>query len=359
MKAAGREYLGFGDRATLPELEEAARVRRSARNAAGSVNDNRPARPYNHRPTRLSLHSGPLPMPPQLPIETHNLGKRYGRVVALQDCSLQIPRGEVFGLLGPNGAGKTTLLRLLLGFLAPTTGWARVEGFDCHRDALQVHARVAYLPGEARLFRRLKGRDVLRFFGRLRRQGDPARARRLAERLDVDLNRTVATSSTGMRQKLALAVVMSLEVPVLILDEPTTNLDPTTRSIVLQLVREARGVGRTVLFSSHILSEVEEVCDRVALLRAGQVVHLQAMSELRRQHRILADLARPVSPAELQRPGLSVQQLDARRVVLETADELSPLLSWLSGLPLAEVRIEPLGLKAVYDRYEPVKRLEG
>jgi ABC-2 type transport system ATP-binding protein len=285
-------------------------------------------------------------------VVTDHLSKRYGELAALDDCTLQVERGEVFGLLGPNGSGKTTLLRLLMGYLKPTHGTAHIDGLDCCHQSVPVHARVAYLPGEARLPPRQRGREVLRFFSRVRPQGDLQRAIALAERLRLDLSRPVALMSTGMRQKLALVAVLSFDTPIVILDEPTSNLDPTMRSEVLALVREARAAGRTVIFSSHVLSEVEAACDRVAILRQGQLVHTQIVSQVRRQHRIRARLTGPMqpAPAELARE-LSIRINGASQVVIETPGELSGLLGWLAQAPLAEVHIEPVGLQSVYERY--------
>jgi ABC-2 type transport system ATP-binding protein len=288
-------------------------------------------------------------------IQTAGLTKTYGAVTALAGCDLAVRRGEVFGLLGPNGSGKTTLLRLLMGFLRPTSGRATIDGLDCYRQCVRVHARVSYLPGEPRLFRRMRGLKVLKFFSTVRPGGDLGRAVAIAERLDLDLTRHVATSSTGMRQKLALAAVMAADAPLYILDEPTSSLDPTARREVLKLVREARDRGRTVVFSSHVLSEVEEVCDRVAVLRQGELVHLQAMADVLRRHRIRATLhggagyTPPPLPEHLA--GTSVRNGQAGKIEIETPGELAPLLSWLAALPLAEVQIEPLGLKAVYDLF--------
>ena len=202
-------------------------------------------------------------------IVADRLTKHYGSLAALENCTLSVERGEVFGLLGPNGSGKTTLLRLLMGYLKPTQGTASIDGMDCYRHSVQVHACVAYLPGEARMPPRQRGREVLKFFSRVRPQGSLDRALSLADRLRLDLSRQVALMSTGMRQKLALSAVLSFDTPIVILDEPTSNLDPTMRSEVLALVREARTAGRTVIFSSHVLSEVEAACDRVAILRRG------------------------------------------------------------------------------------------
>ncbi len=285
-------------------------------------------------------------------VETYLLTKRYGLFAALADCSLNVNPGEVFGLLGPNGAGKTTLLRLLMGYLRPTGGRAAIDRLDCWRDARRVHERVSYLPGETRLFRNLRGREVLDFFAALRRNGTLERSLRLAQRLSLDLSQRVALMSTGMRQKLALSIALAPEASLVILDEPTSNLDPTMRSEVGQLVLEAKESGRTVLFSSHVLSEVETTCDRVAFLRAGQLVHVQAMHELRRQHRIRAQLTGPISPVP---PALAdqVQVYPGRNgdVTIETPSELSPVLGWLATLPLEEVRVEPIGLQTVYDRF--------
>ena len=285
-------------------------------------------------------------------VTTAGLSKQYGRVVALESCTLTVCPGEIFGLLGPNGAGKTTLLRLLLGYLHPSAGWARIDGLDCHRQSLAVRQRVAYLPGEARLFRQMRGRDLLRFFASMRGGGSWQRALRLAERLELDVSRRLSFMSTGMRQKLALAATLAADTRLVILDEPTSNLDPTVRGTVLQLVQEARQRGQTIMFSSHVLSEVEQACDRVVILRAGKLVHTQVMSELRRRHRIQARLrgALPPPPAALA-DQLTIRMESDERVTIETPGDLSTMFGWLSELPLEEVRIEPVGLRSVYDQF--------
>jgi ABC-2 type transport system ATP-binding protein len=292
---------------------------------------------------------------PRVLVETQSLTKRYGSLTALADCGLQIKRGEIFGLLGPNGSGKTTLLRLLMGFLRPTQGTAHIDGLDCYRQSVAVHTRVSYLPADARLFRRMRGSDVLRFFSRARAgsgwRAALDRANRVAGRLQLNLARAVSAMSTGMRQKLALTVTLSADVPLLILDEPTENLDPNVRSDVIALVREARERGQTVLFSSHVLDEVEKVCDRAAILRQGSLVHMQEMSTLRRQHRIRATATAPLPPIPQHLADqLSIESNNGELVIL-TPGELSPWLGWLATLPLAEVQIEPVGLRAVYDRF--------
>ena len=280
--------------------------------------------------------------------------KRYTEVTALNNCTLDIEQGEVFGLLGPNGAGKTTLLRLIMGFLRPTTGQATVDGMDCYRDRVNVHQQIAYLPGDARLFRTMRGRNVLKFFSQVRRDTSLKRANEIAERLELDLSRWVGFMSTGMRQKLALSVVLAIDCPLLILDEPTANLDPSVRGEIMTMITEARKAGRTVIFSSHVLSEVEDTCDQVGILRAGKLVHTQSIYDLKKQHRISArlkeDQVLPDFP-EAIRGQLSIKQLEYRRFQIETPAELSTLFHWLANAPIDDVYVQPVGLRSVYDQF--------
>lgn len=284
-------------------------------------------------------------------VATQSLTKIYGPLRALDDCTLTVGQGEVFGLLGPNGAGKTTLIRLLLGFLQPSEGSASIAGLDCRRQSVEVRKKVAYLPAEAALFPQMRGREVLRFFAEIR--GNTIdRSLQLAERLELDLARSVGFMSTGMKQKLALAATLGADVPLYILDEPTANLDPSVRSTVLALVAEARDRGATVMFSSHVLAEVEEVCQRVVILRSGRLVHTQVLSELRSQHRILAWLNGPLPalPRELIGEESRVVQ-EGDLATIDSPGDLAPLLGWLAKLPLRDIRIEPVGLRTIYDRY--------
>lgn len=297
---------------------------------------------------------------PELAVWTQRLGKRYGAFEALRELSLEVQRGEVFGLLGPNGAGKTTLLRTLLGFLHRTSGEATVMGIDPAVDSVAVRRQVAYLPGDARLPRHMRGGAVLRFFADIQPAGDLANSMAIADSLELDLRRHVGFMSTGMRQKLAIAAVIGSHAPLLILDEPTANLDPTVRSRVLERVREAKRQGRTVIFSSHVLSEIEEVCDRVALLRGGQLAHQQSLHSLKARHRIVAQLKQAaggdppgdanavVVPASLADAVAQVRMVGTE-VTIETAGDLAPLLPWLASLDLSQMRVEAFGLRAVYD----------
>lgn len=286
-----------------------------------------------------------------LVVRTRDLTKRYGSFQALTKCNLEVRSGEIFGLLGPNGAGKSTLIRLLLGYLHVTSGSCEVVGQDPEIDSVAVRRGVAYLPGDARLPRHMRGDGLLKFFSQMHPLGDLKRSLEVAERLELDLSRRVAFMSTGMRQKLALAVVFGPRTPLLILDEPTANLDPTVRGEVLKLVLAQRDEGRTVMFSSHVLSEIEQTCNRVAFLRKGELVRRLTMDDLFQRHRLTAILNDDESMAEIPE-GLADRiervAINGKHVVIDTAGDLGPALSWLASLPLHQVRIEPLGLHTVY-----------
>ena len=285
-------------------------------------------------------------------LRTERLTKDYGRFRALDALTLDVAPGEVVGLLGPNGSGKTTALRLVLGFLRPTAGHAAVGGHDCWADGVAARRLLAYLPGELRLYENMTGRQIIHFLCRVRRQPVVPELADLARRFDIDLDRPLAQLSSGMKRKVALLQVLVPHAPLLIMDEPTNALDPTMRDELLDEVRRARGRGQAVLFSSHVLAEVEAVCDRVAVLRRGRLVHLQAMAELREGKRVhvrYAPGAGAADPPPL--PGLAVRDRRDGRLTLEYTGPLPPLLAWLAREPLDDVRLEPLGLDAVYRRY--------
>ena len=293
-------------------------------------------------------------------VETQNLSKSYGPFCALEDCNVAVDSGEIFGLLGPNGAGKTTLLRTLLGFIKPTSGRASVAGFDCYSESVRVRQSTSYLPGEARLFRRMKGQQVLDFFARLRADCDRRKCSEIAERLQLDCRRQVSRMSTGMRQKLALSMVLAIDCPLVILDEPTANLDPSARAEVLELVLEARRAGKTVIFSSHVLSEIESTCDRVVIMRRGLIAHEQSITTLRKRHRIYAHLNGPrCQIPESLSDTISVVKESSSEITLESTDSLTRVLGWLSNLQLSELKIEPVGLSAVYDHFHREDNSQG
>jgi ABC-2 type transport system ATP-binding protein len=283
-------------------------------------------------------------------LRTEHLTKEYNGFRALHDLNLEVSPGEVFGLLGPNGSGKSTALRLILGFLRPTSGTARIAGHDCWRDSVQARRHIAYLPGELRLYENMTGRQLVSFLSQLR--GTPVNASLddMARRLDVDLDRPIVSLSSGMKRKVALLQVLAPHAPLLILDEPTNTLDPTMRDELLEQLRRARDQGQAVLFSSHVLSEVEQVCDRVGILQRGNLVHLQSMHELRSASLVQARFDRPlVSLPDLN--GLRVRDHGPARLTLEYSGELTLLLQWFAQQSVTDLRVEPLGLSGIYHRY--------
>ncbi len=284
-------------------------------------------------------------------LELAGLTKDYGQFRALDGLNLAVRPGEVVGLLGPNGSGKTTVLRLALGFLRTTAGRATVAGFDCWRDSVAVRKRVAYLPGELRLYESMTGRQLVRFLGDLRGEAPGPEADELAKRLDVDLDRPLTTLSSGMKRKVALLAVLLPNVPLVILDEPTNALDPTMRDDLLDLIRRARDRGQAVLFSSHVLQEVEAVCDRVAILRRGQLVHEQRVDELRAGRRVTARFVGPAPVAGPDGGPLPADATTGDRLDLEYRGPLPELLTWLANQPVDDLRIEPLGLTPIYRRF--------
>src|SRR5262249_27772386 len=218
-------------------------------------------------------------------LETRALTKDYGGRRALAGLTIVIDPGEIVGLLGPNGSGKTTALRLVLGFLRPTSGQALGSGHDSWRAGPAARRAIAYLPGELRLYENMTGRQLVRFLSKLRGDtaSDPAP---LASRFDIDLDRPISQLSSGMKRKLALLQALLPGSPLLILDEPTNTLDPAMRDTLLHFLKEARHRGQSVLFSSHVLSEVEQVATGVALLRQGELVHCSQLEELQRGTRL-------------------------------------------------------------------------
>lgn len=285
-------------------------------------------------------------------IKTEGLTKKYGGTIALRDLDLEIRKGEVLGLLGPNGSGKTTMIRLILGLLRATSGQASVAGHDSWRDSLRVRELVAYLPGELRMFGSMTGLTLLKFLSSLRGGAPLERAVDIAERImALDLSRKVRNYSTGMKQKLALAQIFADPVEVIILDEPTSALDPSARQDVLKLVADARDRGQTVILSGHVLSEVEQVADRVAIMRRGRLMHVEDMRE-RKNVRIVR-LRYPEEgprnyPSELK---LVLKEHRGQDVLLEHRGEVAPLISWLDSQPVVDLTIGALDLRSLYDIY--------
>jgi ABC-2 type transport system ATP-binding protein len=283
-------------------------------------------------------------------LRTEQLTKVYGSIRALDRLDLTVSPGEVFGLLGPNGSGKSTALRLLLGFLRPSAGAAWIDGHHCWDDSVAARRSVAYLPGELRLYENMTGRQLIRFLCDLRGAPGGPEVDRLAQTLDIDLSRPLSQLSSGMKRKVALLQVLVAHAPLLILDEPTNTLDPTMRDELLDQLRRARAQGQAVLFSSHVLTEVEQVCDRVGILQRGRLVHLQDMAELRGTRLVSAAFGGVVE-AVPDLPGLRRVSRQDNRLTFEHDGPLPPLLGWLARQQVLDVKVEPLGLGPIYHRY--------
>ena len=277
-----------------------------------------------------------------------NLTKDYGSFRALDGLNLTLAPGEVFGLLGPTGSGKSTALRMLLGFLRPTLGTATVGGFDCWNDSIEARRRIAYLPGELRLYETMTGRKLVTFLAKLRGDTPGPQVEALAKKLDIDIDRPLTHMSSGMKRKVALLTVLVPKVPLIILDEPTNTLDPTMRDELLEQLKEAKGRGQTVLFSSHVLQEVEAVCDRVGILRRGKLVHLQELAELRDGRSVTAKFTGPAPATGPDDEPLSPEAVANGELSLIYRGPLPALLSWLAKQPLTDLKVEPRGLGPIY-----------
>lgn len=214
-------------------------------------------------------------------IEIHGLTKHFGKTVALAGVDLSVPAGSIYGFIGPNGAGKSTTIRILLGLLKKNAGEVKLLGGDPWRDNVELHRRLAYVPSEVQLWDNMTGGEVIDFLGRLRGSYSNERRAQFIERFDLDPTKKCKTYSKGNRQKVALISAFVSDVELLVLDEPTTGLDPLMEGMFQQCVRETRDAGKTVFLSSHILSEVEAVCDQIGVIRAGKMIKEGSMEELK------------------------------------------------------------------------------
>ena len=291
------------------------------------------------------------------PISIRGLTKRYGSVLAVNNLNLEVAQGEILGFLGLNGAGKTTTIRILLDLLRPNSGNASILGHDCQSDGLRARSNIGYLPGEMGIYSDLTGREVLDLLAKLSgRVVDKTRRSELQERLefpDGDLRRRLREYSTGMKRKLGLIQAFQSDPLLLILDEPTEGLDPLMQESFYKLLVDAKERGRTIFMSSHVLSEVDRVCDRIALIRKGELVLMSSIEELRK----LA--ARPVrvlfsddAPAATGLPpGSDVIEVSPRAWNLMVEGPLGPLLRAIATLPVRDIEIAEAKLEDVILKY--------
>ena len=290
-------------------------------------------------------------------ISIRGLTKRYGPLTALNDLNLDIHQGESFGFLGLNGAGKTTTIRLLLDLLQPTSGQAFIFGYDCWSEGLDARARLGYLPGELGLYLDLTGLETLNFLAGLNRKPVDKRHRlELCDRLELaqsDLRRRLRQYSSGMKRKLGIIQAFQANPPLLILDEPTEGLDPLMQESFYGLLADVKRRGATLFMSSHVLTEVERVCDRIALLRKGEMVLLSSVRESRRlaPRHVRMSFSEDVSALPELPPGCQLTEQTPRLWRLAAAGPLGPLLALLAGLPVEDMEIEEARLEDVVLRY--------
>lgn len=291
-------------------------------------------------------------------IQTHNLTHCYGKVMAIEDVNLTVYRGEIFGFLGPNGAGKTTTIRTLLDFIRPSAGSATIFGLDTMRDSVTIRRRIGYLPTELTLLDNWTGIQYIRWLEKVRgaKDGYLAEAQRLAERLEFDLSRSLKGLSTGMKRKMGLIVALAHRPELLILDEPTTGLDPLMQQVFHELMHEVRAEGRTVFLSSHNLPEVEAICDRVGIIRDGHLEAVESVANLTRAAfrwiTFAFDRALPLEDFRAL-PGISEVSADGVRLRMRMSGEASmdALIKLAARYTVTDIAIEHPTLEEIFLAY--------
>ncbi len=285
-------------------------------------------------------------------IQTQGLSKRYGRQFALKGLDLTVVEGEVLGCLGPNGAGKTTTIRLLLGLIRPTAGHATIFGLDAQLHAPEVHRRLAYVPGDANLWPGLTGRETLDLLGSVHGRVDKRYRDELIERFDFDLSKKVRSYSKGNRQKLILIAALMTRADLLLLDEPTSGLDPLMEQGFRECVREAKRAGQTIFLSSHILSEVEALCDRVAILRLGELLEIGTLAEMRHLSALSVEATFDGPPPDLRGvAGVSAVEIDGERLRCQVSGSIEPLLRALASARVRDLLSTKPSLEELFLAY--------
>jgi ABC-2 type transport system ATP-binding protein len=260
-------------------------------------------------------------------LKTESLTKKYGDFTALSALNLEVKQGEVLGYLGPNGAGKTTTLRLLLGLIKPTAGRAEIFGLDAQKDKVAAHRRIAYVPGEAAFWPNLTGAETLHLLGRLHGRVDEKYLEELIKRFRFEPDKKVRTYSKGNRQKINLIAALATRADLLLMDEPTSGLDPIMEQAFRQSVLEAKANGQTVFLSSHILEEVEALCDQVGILRAGELVELGTLAEMRHLSAVTVEATFSGKPPKVDHiDGVSGVHLTGSQLTCQVHGSIEPLL---------------------------------
>jgi ABC-2 type transport system ATP-binding protein len=264
-------------------------------------------------------------------IEIQGLTKRYGSFTALDNLNLDVDKGEVLGYLGPNGSGKTTTIRLMLGMIKPTSGRVSIFGMDAEKEKEEAHKAVAYVPGEANLWPFLTGMETLHLLEKVHGKVDAGYRDELIKRFDLSANKKVRTYSKGNKQKITLIAALSSRAELLILDEPTSGLDPLMEQVFRESVKEAKKNGQTVFLSSHILEEVEALCDRIAVLRTGKLVELGTLSDMRHLSAVTVEATFENNPPNVEKvKGVSNVKASGHQLTCQVNGPIEPLLNVLT-----------------------------
>lgn len=287
-------------------------------------------------------------------ISTTDLTKKFGTLTALDKVNLEVNPGEVYGFIGPNGAGKTTAIRVMLGILRPTEGSASIFGLDAWKDAVEIHKRIAYVPGDVNLWSNLTGGEVIDLFVRLRGANNKNRREELIEKFDLDPSKKCRTYSKGNRQKVALVAAFASDAELLILDEPTSGLDPLMERVFQDFVLEMKKEGKTIFLSSHILSEVEKLCDRVSIIRLGKIMETGTLTELRH-------LTRTSIMLETRKPFDGIGNLEGIHDLIKTtgntysfqidSEKIGALITELAPYGVARFESSPPNLEDLFMRH--------
>ena len=283
-------------------------------------------------------------------LRTTNLTKKFGKFTALDGVNIEVNEGEVYGFIGPNGAGKSTTIRVLLGIIKATEGKVTIFGKDAWADAVEIHKRIAYVPGDVNLWPNLTGGEVIDLFVKLRGGNNKNRREELINKFELDPSKKCRTYSKGNRQKVALVAAFSAEADLYILDEPTSGLDPLMEKVFQECVMEAKAAGKSVLLSSHILSEVEKLCDKVGIIRQGEIIETGTLSELRHLTRtnLLVETKQPI-PSLTEVKGVhGINKKDQALTFQVDADELDQVIKYVSQFGVVRLESAPPTLEDLF-----------
>src|SRR5690625_614424 len=292
-------------------------------------------------------------------LKTTNLSKKFGSFTALDNVNLEVKRGEVYGFIGPNGAGKSTTIRVLLGILKATSGKATIFGQDVWKDAVDIHKRIAYVPGDVNLWPNLTGGEVIDLFVKLRGSNQQSKREELIKKFDLDPTKKCRTYSKGNRQKVALIAAFSSEADLYILDEPTSGLDPLMERIFQDCVYEAKEAGKSVLLSSHILSEVERLCDKVSIIRQGKIIETGTLAELQHLTRTIlhVETKEPMTTLHEVKGVHDIEKEDQTITFHVDTEELDHVMKYVSGFGIVKLESAPPTLEDLFMRhYEGVSK---